>query len=93
MITDAIKKWRIDQLYVVIWRMNNANAKIKDLNNSLAGLNKLLGENIKINDVGIYKDAVNGFIGTEQAACNTITGRIVPSLYYTIKKMKEEIGG
>ena len=47
MITDAIKKWRIDQLYVVIWRMNNANAKIKDLNNSLAGLNKLLGENIK----------------------------------------------
>ena len=93
MITDAIKKWRIDQLYVVIWRMNNANSKIKDLNNSLANLKKVLGDNIRINDAGMYADAINNFVSTETAACNTITGRIVPSLYYTIKKRKEEIGG
>ena len=93
MITDAIIKWKIEKLYNTIWRMNNAKAKITDLNNSLNNLKKVMGETIKINDAVAFSGTIDGHVTKGQNATWQINNKINPSLYYSINKMKEKIGG
>ena len=91
MLTKAIIKWRINALNSTIYRMGNASGSINTFCESVENLKKVIGNNIKINDVVPYQDTLKNAVNVSKNVQQNLTNRVVPSLYYRIKEYKKKL--
>ena len=91
MLTKAIIKWRINALNSTIYRMGNAGSSINTFCESVENLKKVIGSNIKINDVVPYQDTLKNAVDVSKNVQQNLTNRVIPSLYYRIKEYKKKL--
>jgi hypothetical protein len=90
-MSEEIIKWKINVLYGVISKMRTADDKINKLNLSIQNLKKVFADNIKINDEVAYKECPENGLKKTKNASGQINGKIIPSLYYSIDKLKKQL--
>ena len=93
MLTDEIIKWRINKLNGVISKLNGVDDKLNDFNNQLIKLNKVLGENVLIDDSIAYEEYLDDINSKPSEIANEVKGKIIPGLKNTIYKLRSQMKG
>ena len=90
-LTNSQINSRIRALHRTISRMNSASNKINNLNSSINELRKLTNDNARVDDKAYRYQTMDAIEKDSSGVKSTITGRIVPNLYYRINRLKKEL--
>ena len=90
-VSKAILQRRINGLYSTINRMNNASNKAGILAANIEKMKTTFGNNIKIDDNVPYLDNIDTVVANAKGVQSSLSGKIVPSLYYRINELKKEL--
>lgn len=92
-MSDETIKWKIKVLYKVINRMNSIKKNANELNTCIQNIQPVLNQNLKINNEPFLKNTIDNNSKELKTTTETISNKIIPSLYYSISKLEKELEG